>query len=518
MPDNIKKILIRGTNWIGDAVLTLPAIRSIRSSSPDAHISLLVKPWVSDVFQNNPDINEIILYDDSYAGLSGKLKLAAELRRRNFDTAILLQNAFDGALLARFAGIPRRTGYKRDGRGFLLTQAIPVSKDILSQHQVYYYLNLLKAIGMKTTETHPYMFLTDDERQWARNLIRSELHKGMSRHAAIRPLIGINPGATYGSAKRWLPERYAEVIRRIIIELNSSVMIFGSASEKEIADEILTHIDAPYHSFILNMAGKTTIRELASLIAECNAFITNDSGPMHIASALFVPVVGIFGSTDKTVTGPFGEGHRMISSDIPCSPCMKRECPEGHLQCMSDITADEVFSALKEVLPANKAVFLDRDGTVIEDKNYLNSFDNLVVFPDSKESLRKLRDAGFKLIGITNQSGIARGIIKESFVTELHAHLKKELGIDDFFYCPHLPDEHCPCRKPEAMLALKAKLLHSVNPEFSYMIGDKELDVQLAYKIGATGILLSPSQPSDTRASYVARDLTDAVQWILGRA
>jgi heptosyltransferase-2 len=511
-----KKILIRGVNWIGDAVLTLPAIRAVRRAYPDAHISLLVKPWVSEIFHNNPDINEIILYDENLIGISGKLKLAHILRQKKFDTAILLQNAFDAALIAWLSGIPERIGYNRDFRGFLLTGGIPLKKDILSMHQVHYYLNLVRAAAGKAEETPPFIFLTDEERRWARDIIKSKFQIPNSKI-----LVGINPGATYGSAKRWQPEKFAELIIRTIRELNGRAIIFGSQSETGIADEIVASAGAihelPLQSYILNMAGKTTLRQLAALIAECDALITNDSGPMHIASALFVPVVAIFGSTDKAATGPFGKGHRIVTRNLPCSPCMQRECPEGHLRCMSEVSAGEVFDALREVLPREKAVFLDRDGTIIEDKNYLNSFDNLVVFPGAKENLQHLKGAGFKLIGVTNQSGIARGIVDEKFVIELNSRLQKEMGIDDFYYCPHHPDEHCSCRKPGPMMPLMARLKHRINLKSSYVIGDKELDVQLAMKIGARGILLSSIPPENSCASYTAKDLRDAARWILER-
>ncbi|MBI5741126.1 MAG: lipopolysaccharide heptosyltransferase II [Nitrospirae bacterium] len=524
MSHDVKNILIRGVNWIGDAVLTLPSIRAVRKAFPEARISLLVKPWVSEIFLNNPDIDEIILYEDTHKGIGGKLKLAGELRKKKFDAAILFQNAFDAALIARLAGVPERIGYSRDGRGLLLTKAIPLSKDILPMHQVYYYLNLLKAAGIETKEVRPFIWLTDEERQWARDVINSKFKIQNSKL-----LIGINPGATYGSAKRWPPERFAALIAGIINELDGSVIIVGSEAEAGIANEIVASVGAihelPLHQTrnakretrVLNMAGKTNLRQLAALIAECDAFVTNDSGPMHIASALLVPVVAIFGSTDKTSTGPFGEGHKIITKDLPCSPCMKRECPDGDLRCMTEITVEDVFDALKAILPREKAVFLDRDGTVIEDKNYLNTFDNLVIFSDSRESMLKLKDTGFKLIGITNQSGIARGIIEEKFVIELNAHLQKELGIDAFYYCPHHPDERCPCRKPEPLMPLTARLRHKINMKASYMMGDKELDVKLAWKIGATGVLLSATPPEDTCASYVAKDLTDAVRWIVER-
>jgi len=502
-------------NWIGDAVLTIPSIRAVRKAFPLARISLLIKPRVSEIFENNPDIDEIIPYDESYQGLAGKMKLAKTLRRKDFDAAILFQNAFDAAFIAWLAGIPERTGYGRDYRGFLLTRAAPLSRDTTSQHQAYYYLNLLRAIGIESKEIRPYIYLTDEERLWARDFINSTFN---IQHSTFK--IGINPGATYGSAKRWPPEKFAELISRIISEIDGKVIIFGSEAETGIADEIIGKIRNPKSEIrnkILNTAGKTTLRQLAALTAECDAFVTNDSGPMHIASALFVPVAAIFGSTDKTATGPFGEGHKIITKHLSCSPCMKRECPEGHLRCMTEITAGDVFAALRDILPRKKAVFLDRDGTIIEDKHYLNSFDNLVIYPDSGECMEKLKNAGFKLIGVTNQSGIARGIVDEKFVIELNALLQKELGIDDFFYCPHHPDEHCNCRKPEPVMPLAARLKHGINLKASYVIGDKELDVQLARKIGSTGVLLSSSIPEETCASYVAKDLTDAVQWILER-
>ena len=515
MFDESKKILIRATNWIGDAVMTVPAVQAIRKSYPEAHISLLAKPWVSEIFQENPDIDETILYEESHDSIIGKFRLASKLRKEKFDKAILLQNAFDAALIARLAGIPERIAYKRDGRGFLLTDAIPVNEEVQAQHQVYYYLDLLKSIGLQAGDPQPYIFLSDDERQWARDFLRPHFAEENS------PLIGINPGATYGSAKRWPAERFAAVISSIIKELKGRVVVFGSEKETDIAEEILNNLGTPdpkLLSQILNMSGKTSLRELAAMIAECDVFVTNDSGPMHMAAALHVPVAAIFGSTDWKATGPFGEGHKIITKNVPCSPCMKRECPEEHLKCMTEIGADEVFDAVKEIFPANKAVFLDKDGTLIEDKNYLNSFDDLVILKGVKTALQKLKNTGYKLIGVTNQSGIARGIVDETFVLESNSLLQDKLAIDDFFFCPHHPDEKCPCRKPEPVMILNARLRYRISLRQSYVIGDKESDVILAKKSGATGILLS-STPlfENTSASYIAKNMSEAVDWILER-
>lgn len=518
MANNSQRILIRGVNWIGDAVLTLPAIKAVRQSFPDAHIALLVKPWVSDLFKENRDVDEIILYDNCYSGIRGRIRLSRELQAKKFDTAILLQNAFDAALITWLARIPKRIGYKRDYRSLLLTDAVPINPDILKQHQVYYYLDLLNSAGIKTSGTEPYITISETERKWAKDHISSCFSDRTT------PLIGINPGAAYGSAKRWLPERFAELIIKIFTEINGRVIIFGGESETEISNEIIIEINRlkiklkieKYRSNLLIMSGKTDLRELSSLISECDAFITNDSGPMHMASALLVPVIAIFGSTSPVRTGPFGHVHKIISSDIPCAPCMKRECPEEHLRCMTDITAEEVFASLEEVLPVNRAVFLDKDGTIIEDKNYLNSFDDLVIIRGAKSSLKKLKKAGFKLICVTNQSGIARGIVSRKFVIDSNAHLQKELSLDDSYYCPHHPDEKCPCRKPEPMMLLKSRNRHKINLKSSYVIGDKESDVMLAINAGATGIFLS-STPlfENSSANFIARDLNDAVKWIL---
>ena len=510
----------------------MPAIRAVRNAFPDAYISLLVKPWVAEIFKGNPAVNEIILYEDQYNSIAGKFKLAKILKSKGFNTAILLQNAFDAAFIAWLSGIPERIGYQRDFRGLLLTKAVPVKKNILKQHHVYYYLNLLKeSLNIEAQYTEPLLYLNEKEINQARNFLNSKL---LTHNSQL--LVGINPGAAYGSAKRWMPERFAELIHRIINELNGNVVLFGSKSEIEIVNEIIKAVNSKqftvhssqntddalrithYEPRILNLAGKTNLRELMALISECDAFISNDSGPMHIASALFVPVVAIFGSTDKAITGPLGDGHRIISKDIPCSPCLERECPERHLRCMTEISTDDVYNALLEILPKNRAVFLDKDGTLIEDVGYLNSFSDLKILEGVQENLQRLKNAGFKLIGITNQSGVARRIVSEKFVRESNEYLQKTLGVDDFYYCPHHPDDECQCRKPKPMLLYKASLKHGVKLKESYVIGDKTLDVLLANAVGAKGVLvLTGHDKKSEHADFIAKNLKDAVDWILNQ-
>ncbi|MBI4684161.1 MAG: lipopolysaccharide heptosyltransferase II [Nitrospirae bacterium] len=501
-----KNLLVRGVNWIGDAVMTMPALRALRKGLPDTKISLLVKPWVAPLFENNPYIDEIILYEEKHKGLSGKLNLSAVLRKKRFCSCILFQNAFDAALTAFLSKIPERIGYSRDFRGLLLTKAIPFNNEDRTMHHVYYYLNLLKKTGINAEYSLPYIYLSIEERLKARELLKD----------IKRPVIGINPGATYGSTKRWPAERFAAVAGRIVSELYGSIIIFGSQSEVAIAEEIISKPQIPNpKSQILNMSGKTNLRELSALISECDIFLTNDSGPMHIAYAVRTPLVAIFGSTDPALTGPLGKGNILIKKDMDCSPCFKRRCFKPTMECMNAITSDEVFAAIKSLSPQNKAVFFDRDGTLCKDVNYLNRFEDLEIFREVEE-LSLLKDKGFKLIGVSNQSGIARGIVDEAFTRDVNKIFIKKYGFDDFYYCPHQPDERCSCRKPEPDMLLIARAEHKIDFKKSYIIGDKEADMLLAKTTGAKGILVLTGQGTESaNADYIAKDLKRAVQWIL---
>lgn len=496
-------VLIRGVNWVGDAVMTMPAIKAVRKAMQDKKISLLVKPWVSPVFEKDPNIDEIILYDDRYRGITGKYRLANMLKGRGFSLAILLQNAFDAALLTRLAGIPQRIGYSRDSRGFLLTNPIPYKNEDRTMHHIHYYLELLKRAGIEATYSEPWIYLSMEERLRARETLKH----------MKQPIVGINPGAAYGSAKQWPLERFAGVVKRVIEELDGSAVIFG------ISDGVMDTSEGVFSDpgRLLSMAGKTTLRELSALISECDVLVTNDSGPMHIGYALKTPLVAIFGSTDPALTGPVGEGNIVIKEHMDCSPCFERDCKMNSMtmKCMEAITVDKVFEAVKHLIPKNRAVFFDRDGTLCKDTGYLNNWDDLKVFPEVNE-LNRLKNKGFKLIGITNQSGIARGIIDEKFVKEVNTVFTDRYGFDGFHYCPHHPEEHCPCRKPEPGMLLRLRSTLGIDLKSSYVVGDKDLDMLLARSVGAKTILvLTGEQKESANADFIARDLKEAVNWIL---
>jgi heptosyltransferase-2 len=252
--------------------------------------------------------------------------MARELRVRGFDCAILLQNAFEAAWIAWRAGIPNRIGYSRDGRGWLLTRAVPVPRrGEVPRHERFYYLELLRRTGVI-------------ERLPESPLIRLE-HPAT---AATRT-IGVSPGAAYGNAKRWLPERFAEAAGKLAATRGASIALFGSASERPACEQIAQLLDG--HS-VTNHAGQTTLAQFIDLAARCELFLTNDSGAMHIASALGVPTIAVFGATDDAATGPTGPSARVVRQPVECSPCLLRECPIDH-RCMSRVSADRV---VKEAL------------------------------------------------------------------------------------------------------------------------------------------------------------------------
>ena len=567
------RILVRGTNWIGDAVMSEPALSAIRHAFPKAEITLLVKPAVAELFQQHPAIDHTLVYEHRgrHARLSGKWALGSELRRGRFDVAILFQNAFEAALLAFLAGIPRRYGYGTDGRGFLLTDSITVPDRTAFGHQTRYYMNLLRPLGVTPSPAAPRLFVSQLEEE----LMRQRLAE--TGIQATERLIGINPGSTYGSAKRWLPERFAEATDRVLEQFGGRVVIVGATGEEALGQAIA----AKMRRKPVVLSGRTSIRELMAVIKQCRLFVTNDTGPMHIAAAFGVPVVAIFGPTDSRTTSPFGETHQIVRQPVECSPCLLRECPIDH-RCMTGVTVEHVYeaaaeqlqvqdakgkmvapasesstqhvslirpqpSALSDQLPevntqdsglrtqhlslAGVTVFLDRDGTVNRDTGYITSPQELDLLPGVVEAVASLNRAGARVVLVTNQSAIARGFITVDQLKTIHAVLltRLEAGgarLDAIYYCPHHPNDGCRCRKPQPAMIHRAAADLALDLSRAYVIGDQPRDIELARQVGARGILVLSGQtpreaihntePSGIAPDFVAETLGDAVEWIFG--
>lgn len=322
-----RKIVVRAANWVGDAVMSVPALQALRARFPNAHISILARSWVAGLYSREPFCDEIISYDSvsGWRRVAEARRILAELRRRTFDCGILLPNSFESAAILRLAGIPVRIGYARDARAWLLTHAVPVPRaGETPRHQRFYYLELLK---------------------------RAQLIDGYPADAPIRlraartpspsaPAIGVSPGAAYGGAKRWLPERFAQAAIEVARERRASVFVFGSKQEMDICELVRRNLEAAGVA-CTNFAGQTTLADFIELAAACGVFLTNDSGAMHIADALGVPTVAVFGPTDDEATGPTGPQSRIVRQPVECSPCLLRECPIDH-RCMTRIDAGRV--------------------------------------------------------------------------------------------------------------------------------------------------------------------------------
>jgi len=336
------KILIRATNWIGDAVMALPALRAVRKRFPEAEIAIVGRPYVTDIYHDQEICDRLIPYDPKglHSGISGRERLVAELRAQKFDVALLLQNAFDAAWLAWRARIPKRIGYARDGRSFLLTKAIPLPRHgEIPAHEKFYYLELLRRAGWLDSvqdETFISLRVSEEKRRSADEFLCAS----GARQGALR--IAIGAGASYGSAKCWPPPRFAEVANRLQSEADADVILFGTAAEESVSTAISAEMRRPP----IDLTGKTAIADLPALLLQCHLFIGNDSGAMHVAAAVGLPVIAVFGPTDPEGTAPVTPRCTIVQQKPYCSPCFLRRCPTDH-RCMTAITVNMVEAAAR---------------------------------------------------------------------------------------------------------------------------------------------------------------------------
>ena len=345
-PENIKKlpregvdkILIRGTNWIGDAILTLPAVAAIRATYPLAHIAVLVKPWVADIYELFSAVDEIIIYENKFDTPAGVFRLARMLKGKKFNAAILLQNAIEAAIIAFAARIPLRAGYDSDARGFLLTHRVHRTEEIRKVHQIDYYLEMVKALGCVSVDREMHLE-TKIRLLDAQDILRKFIPE------TKKTIIGIAPGATYGPAKRWFPDRFAAVMDKLDEEFSTQGIILGGKSDWEVAQEV----QKLARTKLINLAGETTLREAIYLISQCRLFISNDSGLMHIAGALNILTIALFGSTNPATTAPAGNKSTIVRREVSCSPCLKETCPTD-FRCMRLISVEDVFKAAQNLM------------------------------------------------------------------------------------------------------------------------------------------------------------------------
>lgn len=328
-------------NWLGDLVMATPILADLRRQWPQARITAMCQKNVAPLLKEDPNLDEVLCFKRPSRWVHRKqhLEIIETVRRGEYDLGVLLTNSLSSAWWFYRGGVKRRVGFKAYWRSPLLTDAVPFPEDKETQHLVDTYKELLVPLGIPHSETAPELYLTDGERTAARLLL--------SRHGVERgshTLIGINPGAAYGSAKCWLPERFRELTERLLEDPNVHVVYFGDQAGAPLVNKICSGLD----DRVINLAGRTPLRELIALIAACHVLLTNDSGPMHIAAAVRTPVVALFGSTNAIKTGPYPEG-RVLQKDVACAPCYKRTCPID-FRCMKRIGVDEVYDKLQTAL------------------------------------------------------------------------------------------------------------------------------------------------------------------------
>lgn len=335
-----KRILVRMPNWLGDLVMATPILTDLRHRWPEAKITAQCQGVLGTVIQGDPHIDEVLNFKKPKNLLRRQSldEVLIPLKEGDYDLGILLTNSLSSAFWFWRAGVKNSIGYGTHGRSWLLDYPIPFPEKRKTQHLVITYKMLLEPLGIAVSKTAPRLYLTPQEQQAAQDRLREY---GINRDDL---LIGINPGAAYGSAKCWLPERFKQLTQELLNFPKAKIVYFGDKVGAPLGAEICKG----FPERVINLAGQTTLRELLALIERCSLFLTNDSGPMHAASALGIPLIALFGSTSDVATGPYNGGH-VIHKHVPCSPCYRRECPID-FRCMKSIEVNEVLEEMKTLI------------------------------------------------------------------------------------------------------------------------------------------------------------------------
>ena len=335
--ESIKRVVVRGTNWVGDSVMTVPALRALRRVLPDANITLVIRPGAKGIFSEADFIDDVLVYNRKNA--FSVIPQVREWKRRQFDLAVLFQNAFEAALIPFLAGVPVRLGYATESRQTLLTHPLALPDWRSSRHEVFYYLYLVTALeqvlfgssSICEAEPDASIQISEHRRDEARSLLRSH---GIGEENSV---VAICPGSINSRAKRWPAEAYAALADRLI-ESQRQVLLIGSQEEVEVSKDVMSRM----RQRPVVLTGKTSLDEITAVLAIVDLIVTNDTGPAHIGAALGRPTIVIFGPTNPLTTRPFSPEAEILRHPPECAPCMLRDCPIDH-RCMTAITVDEVF-------------------------------------------------------------------------------------------------------------------------------------------------------------------------------
>jgi heptosyltransferase-2 len=340
------KIVVRGTNWVGDAVMTIPALRELRRIFPDAHISLHTRTWAEGIFQDADFIDDILPFQVEKTIIQNIHKQARIWQEKNFDLAVIFTNSFESALLAKLGKVPKRFGYAKEARSVLLTNAIKMPDWKNQRHEIFYYLNLVAEIeqsyfGKTTTlENEPRFELNVSSNR------KADAKKFLEENGVdlSKKIVAFVTGSTNSHAKRWQTEKFALLNDFLQNKLDSNVILIGAKNELVISNEVVQKSELKP----INLTGKTTIAEVTAILSVCDLLVANDTGPAHISAALGTKTLVIFGPTNPKTTQPWNS-EIIRREDVDCSPCMLRDCPIDH-RCMEWIPARDVFEKVSSLI------------------------------------------------------------------------------------------------------------------------------------------------------------------------
>ena len=534
---NAKTILVRGANWLGDALMTLPALNALAGNFPGNTLHVLTLPGLGAVYEKQPGVRAILPYERQgrHQGLRGRLRLASELRREAFDLALLFPNSFDSALLPFLSGIPYRLGYSRDGRGVLLTHPVRPTAAYSLGHKVFYFLHILEKAGLEAPFSLPRVYPGQEGQRQADSL--------MGPPHPHEFVLAIAPGAAFGNAKRWPPEQFARAAALILEQRPGRVIFLGTEGDAEAArksGEFLLRLRPDIVS--RNLAGRTSVAGVNALLQRASLLLTNDSGMMHLAGAVGTPLAATFGPTDPLLYAPLERGVAVHAS-CACAPCSHRECPQDEQICFTGVTPEKMaLAALKALEPGpsrqrncSPAVFLYCDDSLLELPEGPASPEKMRIRPCSARSLALLSGAGFKIVLVAALPDIPQDSSSHAHQKDFCQALVKMLdtqgvGFDALYACQYHADGQmedlgqkntCPV-SAEHFFAQVGEAL-SIDLGHSFWVGEKRRDIQAATAVNGCGILIATRKGIREAANrmapagprLMAPNLLRAVEWIL---
>jgi len=532
--DTKYRILVIRFSSLGDIILTTPLLDTLKQNYRNSEIFFLTKQKYQGLFESDPRIDSVIYFEPEGKdkGFSGFFRLIKRLNLERYDLIVDLHSNLRSFFVRHLVKAKRKIRYHKRLIPRLLMVYLKKWK-VKSVSTVDCYLEALKKIGIKFYCKIPGLYTKNEDKLWAENLLREVGAK------EEEILIGIAPGAKW-ETKRWDKDKFSLMAKSLSRDfavhtgsVRTKILLVGDKKDQKMIEHIKEYAGEDKTIQAVNLP----LNNLMALVERCELFISNDSGPMHLASALGVPTIGIFGPTSPSLGfAPSGLNDKIFWAGVECSPCSlhgEKGCVKESRFCMDKIMPEEVIEEVKKMINSDKAIFLDQDGTLIEDKGFISKIEEIKFIPGAKEGLKILQGSGYKLVIISNQSGIARGIMTKEEVEKVNNFILEKLEnegikIEGIYFCPHHPEDDCSCRKPKTGLIEKALLRNNLRLKSSWVIGDKLSDVLLGRNIKGKSILVltgygrSEKQKLEINSEvyfwqkpdFVAKDILDAALYI----